>query len=267
MPSKAVVGNWKLNGSLAAQRGAPEGAPRGRFPGSTGAACAVCVPVPVSGPGRGAAEGLGDRLGRPGREPLRQGRVHGRSVGGDGGGVRRPLRDRRALGAPDGLRRHGRDRGRRSTPRRSKAGLTPIFCVGETLEEREAAAPRRCSRGRSTRCWRSAASRSWTAASSPTSRCGPSARAGRRPRPRRRKRTRSSAGASPRRMKDVAARLPILYGGSVKGSERGGIVRDAGRRWRLDRRGVAGGGRIRGDLAGSRRAGEIRVQRKCIRWS
>src|SRR5690606_21585894 len=41
--------------------------------------------------------------------------------------------------------------------------------------------------------------------------------------------------------------------GKREGGQRGGIVRDAGRRRRVGRRGVAGGGRIRGDLASGRR--------------
>ena len=145
-----------------------------------------------------------------------------------------------------------------------KAGLTPIFCVGESLEERE----RGVTEAVLARQLDAVLEKSGAAAldgalvayepvwAIGTGRTATAAQA-------------QEAHAFLRGRvagKDaaVAARLPMLYGGSVKGSERGGTVRDARCRWRTDRRGVAGGGRIRGDLARSRRR-RLKGSR-CIPW-
>ena len=98
------------------------------------------------------------------------------------------------------------------------ATLTPIVCIGETLQEREAnetlaVLDRQIKAGldgvtgeRARGAW------SW-----PTSRCGRSARVARPPRSRRRKCTRTSARASRSgSAPDAASRCRVLYGGSVK---------------------------------------------------
>ena len=48
------------------------------------------------------------------------------------------LRDRRSLRAAAAVRRDRRDRSPRRCGRSSRDGMTPILCVGETLEERDA---------------------------------------------------------------------------------------------------------------------------------
>ena len=58
MRSKAVVGNWKLNGSLAANE-ALLGALLREIPGNESAACAVCVPYPYLAQARAVLEGSG----------------------------------------------------------------------------------------------------------------------------------------------------------------------------------------------------------------
>ena len=135
-----------------------------------------------------------------------------------------------------------------------RAGLTPIFCVGETLAEREAGVTEAVLARQVDAVLERAARRSWTAAivayepvwAIGTGRTATSEQA--------QEVHAFIRGARRREGRAVARRLPILYGGSVKARERRGVVRDAGRRRRAGRRGVAGGGRIRGDLARSRRA-------------
>ena len=80
----------------------------------------------------------------------REGAFTGEVSAGDDAGGRRRVRDHRPLRAAAAVRR---DRRRPSTARLVAAlgaGLTPIVCIGETLEEREAQRDaRRCSTGRS----------------------------------------------------------------------------------------------------------------------
>ena len=101
------------------------------------------------------------------------------------------------------------------------SGMTPIMCVGETLEEREAGetetrvlgtAPGRPGEGRPRRD-----RRRW---SSRTSRSGPSAPAApRRPTTRSRCAARSVPRSPRSRAADAAATIRIQYGGSVKAVE------------------------------------------------
>ena len=108
--------------------------------------------------------------------------------------ARRALRDRRPLRAPRAVRRDRRDGQPQGARRSSRHEMTPIMCVGETLDEREAGSHRgqgaRPDRGRPRRARRRTRSRRW---SSPTSRSGRSAPAGRRRPTTRRRCARSSA--------------------------------------------------------------------------
>jgi hypothetical protein len=121
-----------------------------------------------------------------------------------------------------------------------RAKLTPIFCVGETLEEREAGRTEAVLARQVDALLDAGAAQLDGAivAYEPVWAIGTG-------------RTATSAQAQEAhvflrarvadRDKAVAAELAILYGGSVKGLQRRGVVRDAGRRRRIGRRGVAGG--------------------------
>ena len=135
MRRKLVVGNWKMNGSLASNASLLSGISEG-LPGA-GAACAVCVPAPflaqcqsvLSGSliGWGAqdvsAQASGAFTGEVSAAMLAEfackyvivGHSERRAMHGESS----ELVAKKALAALD-------------------AGLTPIVCVGETLAEREA---------------------------------------------------------------------------------------------------------------------------------
>jgi triosephosphate isomerase (TIM) len=135
MRSKAVVGNWKLNGSLAGNekllRALLEGAPPD---GSV--ACAVCVPFPylaqVQALLQGSPIGWGSQDVSRHDQGAFTGEVSGKMLAEFG--CRHAIvghSERRTLfGDTDAVVADKFAAARR-------AGLTPIFCVGETLEERE----------------------------------------------------------------------------------------------------------------------------------
>ena len=100
--------------------------------------------------------------------------------------------------------------------RRSRKGLTPILCVGESLDEREHGLTMRSSRGSSNAVLDLAGVERCAAQSSPMSQYGRSARARTQRRSRRRKCTSTFARQLRRRNAKIAAALRILYGGSVK---------------------------------------------------
>ena len=115
--------------------------------------CAVCPPFPYLGRFRRSCAGTPIAWGAQNVSEHAQGRVHRRSVGGDAGGIRLPLRDRRPFGAPRSSTARATRRWRRSSPPALARGLTPILCVGETLAEREAGRTRRGGRAPArTRC-------------------------------------------------------------------------------------------------------------------
>jgi triosephosphate isomerase len=135
MRSKFVVGNWKLNGSLAGNEALLK-ALLSHVPGSAPSACAVCVAYPylaqvrellrgtpiawggqdVSAFDKGAYTGevSGSMLVEFGCRYAIVGHSERRTLFGDSD----PVAAEKYLAA-------------------RKAGLTPIFCVGETLQERE----------------------------------------------------------------------------------------------------------------------------------
>src|SRR5207244_5032487 len=131
MRSKAVVGNWKLNGSLAANE-ALLGALLREIPESGSAACAVCVPYPylaqVRGILRGAPIGWGSQDCSRHDKGAYTGEVSGRMIAEFG--ARYAIvghSERRTLfGDTDAIvvEKHQAAR---------NAGLMPIFCIGETL--------------------------------------------------------------------------------------------------------------------------------------
>jgi len=136
MRSKVVVGNWKLNGSLAANETLLKG-----LLGEVGrealpAACAVCVPTPYLWQVRGLLEGSSIGWGAQDLSRFDQGAYTGEVSGPMlvEFGCRYVLvghSERRTLfGETDEVAAEKYVAARR-------AGLTPVFCVGETLEERD----------------------------------------------------------------------------------------------------------------------------------
>jgi len=136
MRSKAVVGNWKLNGSLASNEALLKALLR-EVPSSKSVACAVCVPAPylaqVQGLLRDSGIGWGSQDVSRFDKGAYTGDVSAAMVAEFG--ARYAIvghSERRTLfGDTDEVVVAKFAAARR-------AQLTPIFCVGETLEEREA---------------------------------------------------------------------------------------------------------------------------------
>jgi triosephosphate isomerase (TIM) len=135
MRSKAVVGNWKLNGSLAANEALLRELRREIPPGGA-VACAVCVPSPYLAQARDLLSGSGLDWGAQDVSPYDKGAYTGEVSGAMLAelGCRYAIvghSERRTLfGDTDAgvAKKYAAAR---------RAGLTPIFCVGETLAERE----------------------------------------------------------------------------------------------------------------------------------
>ncbi|HET7731778.1 MAG TPA: triose-phosphate isomerase [Usitatibacter sp.] len=135
MRSKVVVGNWKLNGSLSANESLLAALLRGA-PGPGAAACAVCVPAPYLGQVQRLLEGTAIEWGAQDVSRFDKGAYTGEVSGPMLAefGCRYAIvghSERRAIfGESDAVVAE-----KYAAARRAK--LTPIFCVGETLEERE----------------------------------------------------------------------------------------------------------------------------------
>jgi len=135
MRSKVVVGNWKLNGSLAGNESLLKALLR-EVPRDNPIACAVCVPSPYLAQVRALLEGTGIAWGAQDLSRFDQGAYTGEVSGRMlvELGCRYVLvghSERRTLfGETDAIAAEKYVAAR-------KAGLTPVFCVGETLEERE----------------------------------------------------------------------------------------------------------------------------------
>jgi triosephosphate isomerase (TIM) len=136
MRSKFVVGNWKLNASLAGNETLLKGllGELGRDP--LPVACAVCAPAPYLWQVRGLLEGSSIAWGAQDVSRFDQGAYTGEVSGPMlvemgcryvivGHSERRTL-----FGETDEVAAEKYVAARRS-------GLTPVFCVGETLEERD----------------------------------------------------------------------------------------------------------------------------------
>ena len=136
MRSRVVAGNWKLNGSLAGNetllKGLLEELGRDALP----VACAVCVPTPYLWQVRALLEGTGIAWGGEDVSRFAQGAYTGEVSGAMlvEHGCRYVIvghSERRTIfGESDEVAAEKYVAAR-------KAGLTPIFCVGETLEERD----------------------------------------------------------------------------------------------------------------------------------
>ena len=136
MRSKAVVGNWKLHGSLAGNEALLTALLRD-IPRNGAAACAVCVPYPYLAQAQGMLQGSPIGFGSQDCSRYDKGAYTGEVAAAMVA----------ELGARYAIVGHSERRtvfgdtdavvvAKFAAARR--AGLTPIFCVGETLEEREA---------------------------------------------------------------------------------------------------------------------------------
>jgi triosephosphate isomerase len=136
MRSKVVVGNWKLNGSLASNEKLLAALLR-ETPKSGAAACAVCVPFPYLAQAQGALKGSAIAWGAQDCSRYDQGAYTGDVSGkmiaefGSRYAIVGHSERRTLFGDTDAIVVEKFAAARR-------AGLTPIFCVGETLAEREA---------------------------------------------------------------------------------------------------------------------------------
>ena len=135
MRSRAVVGNWKLNGTLASNETLLRALVR-EVPRNTEVACAVCVPSPYLAQVQTLLGGTGIGWGAQDVSRFDKGAYTGEVAAAMVAefGCRYAIvghSERRTLfGDTDTLVAEKYAAARR-------AGLTPIFCVGETLEERE----------------------------------------------------------------------------------------------------------------------------------
>ena len=135
MRSKAVVGNWKLNGSLAANDALLKALLK-EIPQGGSAACAVCVPYAYLAQARDALKGSPIGWGSQDCSRFEKGAYTGdvsaKMVAefGSRHAIVGHSERRTIFGDTDAIvvEKFAAARG---------AGLTPIFCVGETLEERE----------------------------------------------------------------------------------------------------------------------------------
>ena len=135
MRSKLVVGNWKLNGSLASNQALLGALLQQVSPGGT-TVCAVCVPYPYLAQAQSALQGSGIQWGAQDVSRHDKGAFTGEVSGAMLAefGCRYAIvghSERRSLfGDTDALVVE-------KYAAAQRAGLTPIFCVGETLAERE----------------------------------------------------------------------------------------------------------------------------------
>ncbi len=136
MRAKAVVGNWKLNGGLAGNEALLRALLR-EVPRKGVAACAVCVPFPYLAQAQGLLRG--SAIGWGAQDCSRY--DHGAYTGDVSGKMIAEFGSRYAIVGHSERRTLFGDSdaivvAKYAAARR--AGLTPVFCVGETLEEREA---------------------------------------------------------------------------------------------------------------------------------
>jgi triosephosphate isomerase len=135
MRSKVVVGNWKLNGSLAANDALLKGLLK-EIPKGGSAACAVCVPYPYLAQARDALRGSPIGWGSQDVSRFEKGAYTGdvsaKMVAefGSRHAIVGHSERRTIFGDSDAVVVE-------KYAAAKAAGLTPIFCVGETLEERE----------------------------------------------------------------------------------------------------------------------------------
>src|SRR4051812_4307277 len=135
MRSKLVVGNWKLNGGLESN-GALLGALLREIPRQNTTACAVCVPFPYLAQAQTLLQGSGIQWGA--QDVSRHDK--GAFTGEVSGAMVAEFGSRFAIVGHSERRSIFGDTDATVVEKYAaaqRARLTPIFCVGETLEERE----------------------------------------------------------------------------------------------------------------------------------
>ncbi|MBU3649853.1 MAG: triose-phosphate isomerase [Limnohabitans sp.] len=139
MKRKLIAGNWKMNGSLAANTQLVQGVRAGLAQALEGKACdvAVCVPAPYLAQVAGLLGDSGVALGAQDVSAHEQGAYTGEVSAA----MLRDFATRYAIvGHSERRQYHGEtdDTVATKTQRALAAGITPIVCVGETLAERDA---------------------------------------------------------------------------------------------------------------------------------
>lgn len=135
MRSKAVVGNWKLNGSLVGNETLLKALLR-EIPRDNPVACVVCVPSPYLAQVRALLDGSGIAWGGQDLSRFAQGAYTGEVSGrmlvefGSRYVIVGHSERRTIFGETDAVCTEKYVAARES-------GLIPVFCVGETLQERE----------------------------------------------------------------------------------------------------------------------------------
>ena len=211
MRSRAVVGNWKLNGSLVANDALLKALLK-EIPTDGPAACAVCVPYAYLAQARdvlkGSPIGWGSQDCSRFEKGAYTGDVSAKMVAefGSRHAIVGHSERRTIFGDTDAVVVEKYSAAKR-------AGLTPIFCVGETLEERESGATQSVLARQVDALLAKDSLEGGIVAYEPVWAIGTGKTA-----------TSQQAqeahafirGRIAAKAKDVAARLPILYGGSVK---------------------------------------------------
>jgi triosephosphate isomerase len=211
MRSKVVVGNWKLNGSLAGNEQLLKALLK-EIPSDGLAACAVCVPFAYLAQARdllqGSAIGWGSQDCSRFEKGAYTGDVSAKMIAefGSRHAIVGHSERRSVFGDTDA---HVAEKYSQA----KRAGLTPIFCVGETLEERESGATQSVLGRQVDALLAKESLEGGIVAYEPVWAIGTGKTA-----------TSQQAqeahafirGRIAAKAKDVAARLPILYGGSVK---------------------------------------------------
>jgi len=139
MKRKLIAGNWKMNGSLAANTQLVQGVRAGLAQALEGKACdvAVCVPAPYLAQVAGLLGDSGVALGAQDVSAHEQGAYTGEVSAA----MLRDFATRYAIvGHSERRQYHGETDDTVATKAQHAlaAGITPIVCVGETLAERDA---------------------------------------------------------------------------------------------------------------------------------
>jgi triosephosphate isomerase len=211
MRSKAVVGNWKLNGSLAANDALLKALLK-EIPQGGSAACAVCVPYVYLAQARDALKG--SPIGWGSQDCSRY--EKGAYTGDVSAKMVAEFGSRHAIVGHSERRTVFGDTDAHVAEKYSqakRAGLTPIFCVGETLEERESGAMQSVLARQVDALLAKESLEGGIVAYEPVWAIGTGKTATSREAQEAHAFIRGRIAA---KAKDVAARLPVLYGGSVK---------------------------------------------------